>query len=521
MATNTPLVLIVMDGWGIAPPGPANAVSLANTPNVDALWQKYPHTQLDASGVRVGLPAGQMGNSEVGHMNIGAGRVVFQDLVRISNAVQDGSFFQNPAFLRAIEHVKDRGSKLHLLGLLGPGGVHSHVDHLYALISLAAQHELPRVEIHAILDGRDTPPQSALGYARELEYRLKTIGTGRIATLSGRYYAMDRDRRWDRVEKAYRTMAFGEGESGASAEEIISNSYVAGVNDEFLLPAVVRESPELGEESLISDHDAVIFFNFRSDRTREITRAFVMDEWPYFDRGQKLQDLFFVTMTEYEEGLPVDATAFSVADVGQVLAQVLADNGIRQFHTAETEKYAHVTFFLNGGEENPFPMEDRLLIPSPKVATYDLQPEMSAPQVAQTVLDILEKGDHQVVVVNFANGDMVGHTGFISATIKAIETVDGCVGRIVESAVSRGGVALVTSDHGNAEQMVDPVTGAPHTAHTTNPVPFILAGNQFAGSRVHLRDGGALSDIAPTMLELLGIPQPKAMVGTSLIAESS
>ncbi len=514
MAPIQPIVLIVMDGWGIAPAGPGNAVTLATTPVFDSLWEKYPHTQLEASGVRVGLPAGQMGNSEVGHLNIGAGRVVYQDLVRISLAIQDGSFFQNPALLKAIQHVKEHGSKLHLLGLLGPGGVHSHVDHLYALLSLAAQHDLPRVEVHCILDGRDTPPDSALGYIRDLEHRIASIGTGRIATVAGRYYTMDRDRRWDRVEKAYRAMVYGEGNSGPSAEAIVEKSYAEGVNDEFVLPSVVRETPEKGEESLISAHDALIFYNFRTDRTREITRALVLDDFPFFNRGPKVEDLAVITMTEYEEGLPV-AVAYPSENLDEVLADVISKHGLRQFHTAETEKYAHVTFFFNGGREEPYPEEDRSLVPSPKVPTYDLQPEMSAPGVRDVVLNTVKQGEHQFIIVNFANGDMVGHTGFIPAAVAAIEEVDGDVGKIVEAVLAKNGVAMITADHGNAEQMIDPSTGGPWTAHTTNPVPFILVGNQTR--HVRLRDGGAISDIAPTILELMGIPIPKVMTGTSLI----
>lgn len=505
-----------MDGWGIAPAGPGNAVDLAKTPVIDSLWKKYPHTTLEASGTRVGLPAGQMGNSEVGHLNIGAGRVLYQDIVRISMAIQDGSFFRNPAFLQAIEHVQSRGSKLHLLGLLGPGGVHSHVDHLYALLALAAQHHLPQVEVHLILDGRDTLPTSALEYTKELEERIRELGTGRIATVSGRYYTMDRDRRWDRIEKAYRMMVYGRGNSGPSAQSIIRASYDLGITDEFLHPSVVCETPEKGRESLISDHDALIFYNFRTDRTREITRALVVDEMPFFDRGPKLQDLLVVTMTEYEEGLPV-TVAYPTENVDRVLAQVLSENEIRQFHTAETEKYAHVTFFFNGGREEPFPLEDRLLVPSPKVPTYDMQPEMSAPQVCEVVLNVLKEREHPFIVVNFANGDMVGHTGVIPAAIKAVETVDGCVGQIVEQVLKQGGIALVTADHGNAEMMIDPEAGGPFTAHTTNLVPFMLVGEQTRG--VDLREGGALCDIAPTILDLMGIPQPKEMTGKSLIED--
>ncbi len=516
MARTQPVVLIVMDGWGIAPPGPGNAISLANTPVVDELWEKYPHTQLEVSGTRVGLPAGQMGNSEVGHLNIGAGRVVYQDLVRISMAIQDGTFFENPAFLRAINHVREHNSKLHLLGLLGTGGVHSHIEHLYALLSLAAQHDLKNVEVHAILDGRDTLPTSGLGFIRDLEQRMATIGVGRIATVAGRYYTMDRDKRWDRVEKAYRCMVYGEGNSGPSAEAIVEKSYAEGVTDEFMIPSVVRETPEKGEESLIRPHDALIFYNFRTDRPREITRALVMDDFPFFDRGPKIQDLDVITMTEYEEGLPV-TVAYPSEYLNDVLADVLAEHGIRQFHTAETEKYAHVTFFLNGGQEQPFPEEDRKLIPSPKVATYDLKPEMSAREVTDVVVNVIKEGRHQFVIVNYANGDMVGHTGVIPAAVKAIETVDTGVGEIVDAVLARDGVALVTADHGNAEEMIDPTTGGPFTAHTTNPVPFILVCKQLQG--VRLRDGGSLCDIAPTILELLDIPKPAAMTGKSLIVK--
>ncbi len=505
-----------MDGWGIAPPGPGNAISLANTPVVDSLWATYPYTQLEASGIRVGLPAGQMGNSEVGHLNIGAGRVVYQDLVRISLAIQDGSFFVNPAFLKAIDHVQRHGSKLHLLGLLGPGGVHSHVDHLKALLHLAAQHRLARVEVHCILDGRDTLPESGLGFIRELEAHISALGTGRIATVAGRYYTMDRDRRWDRVERAYRGLVYGEGNSGPSAEAIVEKSYAAGITDEFVLPSVVREAPEKGEESLISANDALIFYNFRTDRTREMTRALVLDDMPFFDRGPKIEDLFVVTMTEYEEGLPA-AVAYPAELLTGSLADVLSRQGLGQFHTAETEKYAHVTFFFNGGREEPYPDEDRLLIPSPKVATYDLKPEMSAPEVTESLLGVLRRDDYRFVIVNFANGDMVGHTGVIPAAVKAIETVDTDVGKVVEEVLAKNGTVIVTADHGNAEQEIDSETGGPFTAHTTNPVPFILVGRRFEHAR--LRNGGALCDIAPTILDVMGVPTPEEMTGTTLIVQ--
>jgi 2,3-bisphosphoglycerate-independent phosphoglycerate mutase len=510
------VALIILDGWGCAPDGPGNAVSQANTPVMDSLWQEYPHTLLECSGLAVGLPEGQMGNSEVGHLTIGAGRVVYQDLVRVSLAIEDGSFFQNPALLKAVEHVRARGSKLHLLGLLGPGGVHSHIQHLQALLRLAHDHALPRVEVHAILDGRDTPPTSGLNYIKDLESYTDQLGTGRIATVSGRYYTMDRDKRWERIENAYRMMVYGEGESGGTAVDVVERSYDRGINDEFVLPAVVGRTPEERQESLISPHDAVIFYNFRSDRTREITRALVTDEMPYFNRGPKLEDLLMVTMTEYEEGLPVEV-AFPAANVSRVLAEVLSERGIRQFHTAETEKYAHVTFFINGGREEPFPLEDRELVPSPKkVATYDMKPEMSAPRVCEVVLSVLDRGEHPVIIVNFANGDMVGHTGIIPAAIKAIETVDECLGRIVDSIVQKGGAALVTADHGNSEEMIDLETGGIKTAHTTNPVPFVLVGEQTRNAK--LRDSGGLYDLAPTILDLLDIPKPDVMTGTSLIA---
>jgi 2,3-bisphosphoglycerate-independent phosphoglycerate mutase len=512
-----PVALIILDGWGCAPDSPGNAVNQANTPVMDSLWREYPRTLLECSGLSVGLPEGQMGNSEVGHLTIGAGRVVYQDLVRVSLAIKDGSIFQNQALLKAIEHARTRGSNLHLLGLLGPGGVHSHVEHLYGLLRMAHDHRLPRVQVHAILDGRDTPPTSGVGYMRELEEYIASLGTGRVATVSGRYYTMDRDRRWERIEKAYRMMVYGEGDAGDTAEEVIARSYDRGVTDEFVLPAVVGRTAEERQESLISPGDAIIFYNFRSDRTREITRALVMDEMPSFNRGPKLEDLLMVTMTEYEEGLPLEV-AFPSANVDQVLAEVLSRHGIRQFHTAETEKYAHVTFFINGGREEPFPMEDRELVPSPRVATYDLKPEMSAPEVCDVVLRVLERGEHPVIIVNFANGDMVGHTGVIPAAVKALETVDECLGRIVDSILQRGGVALVTADHGNSEEMIDPETGGIKTAHTTNLVPFILVGEPTKD--VKLRDGGGLCDLAPTILQLLDVPRPDVMTGTSLIAST-
>jgi 2,3-bisphosphoglycerate-independent phosphoglycerate mutase len=517
-----PLLLIVMDGYGLNPRTDANAVALATKPNLDRIAREWPHTQLATSGLAVGLPEGQMGNSEVGHMNIGAGKRVLQDYTRVSAAIHDGSFFENPALLHAVEHARRNGSKLHLCGLIGDGGVHAHQSHLYACLRLAANHGLERVYIHAFTDGRDTSPFGAREYMTELLAQAREIDgehPARVATISGRYYAMDRDHRWERIARVYWAMTRGEGRPVTNPVAAIAESYERKVTDEFIEPCVVMEDGR--PVALVEAGDSVIYFNFRSDRGRELTKAFVLPDLPpsaegKFDRGPCLDDLLFVTMTEYEVGLPVEV-AFHSDNVTLPLAKVLSDRGLRQFHTAETEKYAHVTFFLNGGRETPFPGEDRLLVPSPKVATYDLKPEMSAPELTDEAVRRIESGDYDFIVMNYANADMVGHSGVLDATIKAVETVDAGVGRVVEAALKAGGAALITADHGNAEQLVEYDTGKPLTSHTTNPVPFYFVVPQLHD--VTLRNDGILADVAPTILQLLQIPQPDDMTGRSLILD--
>ncbi len=519
-ALPRPLVLIVMDGWGINPRSDANAIALAQTPHIDQIARAYPHTQLATSGPAVGLPEGQMGNSEVGHLNIGAGKRVLQEFTRVSSAIHDGSFFENPALLKAVQHAKQNHSALHLCGLIGYGGVHAHQSHLYACLQLAARHELEQVFIHAFTDGRDTSPFGGLEYMKELLARTKEIDPNhpaQVATISGRYYAMDRDNRWDRIAKAYVAMTRGEGRRATDPVAAIQQSYDEHVTDEFIVPVVLMQDDR--PVATVKAGDSVIYFNFRSDRGRELTKAFVLDTLPpqaegKFDRGPKIKDLVFVTMTEYESGLPVDV-AFPADNVDLPLAKILSDRGLRQFHTAETEKYAHVTFFFNGGREAPFPGEDRLLVPSPKVATYDLKPEMSAPELTDEAVRRINSGEYAVVIMNYANADMVGHTAVLEAAIKAVETVDTGVGRVVEATLAKGGAALITADHGNAEQLVEYDTGKPHTSHTTNPVPFYFVVPQLPNAK--LRGDGILADVAPTMLQLLQIPQPKEMTGRTLI----
>ena len=515
-----PLVLIVMDGWGINPRSDANAIALARTPHIDQLARTFPHTQIATSGPAVGLPEGQMGNSEVGHLNIGAGKRVLQEFTRVSAAIHDGTFFENAALLKAVEHVKRNQSKLHFCGLIGPGGVHAHQSHLYACLKLAASHEVENVFIHAFTDGRDTSPFGGLEYMKELVAQAREIGgehSAKVATISGRYYAMDRDNRWDRIAKTYAAMTRGEGRHASDPVAAIQRSYDEKVTDEFIVPVALMENDH--PVTKVEAGDSVVYFNFRSDRGRELTKAFVLDALPEqargkFERGPKLDDLVFVTMTEYESGLPVEV-AFPADNVDLPLAKILSDRGLRQFHTAETEKYAHVTFFFNGGREAPFPGEDRLLVPSPKVATYDLKPEMSAPEVTDEAVRRINSGDYDVVIMNYANADMVGHTAVLEAAIKAVETVDASVGRVVETALAKGGAVLITADHGNAEQLIEYDTGKPHTSHTTNPVPFYFVVPQMADA--HLRGDGILADVAPTMLQLLQIPQPKEMTGRTLI----
>ncbi len=515
-----PFVLIIMDGWGINPRKDGNAIALARTPNIDRLARDWPHTAVRTSGLAVGLPEGQMGNSEVGHQNIGAGKRVLQDYTRVSEAIQDGTFFQNPAFLKAIEHVKKNQSQLHICGLLGDGGVHAHETHLEALLRLAARHNIERVYIHAFSDGRDTSPTGGVEFMHLLEARAREIGgthPAKVATVSGRYYAMDRDNRWDRTGMTYFAMTHGEGVKASSAQAAIQQAYDQKVTDEFILPTVVIEDGR--PVALVKEGDAVIHYNFRPDRARQLTKAFVLKELPpqaegKFKRGPRLTDLTYVMMTEYETGLDAEV-AYRADEVDMPLARVISEQGLRQFHTAETEKYAHVTYFINGRRETPFPGEDRNLVPSPKVPTYDLQPEMSAAGVTDTAVEHIRSGEYDLVIMNYANADMVGHTGVIEAAIKAVETVDTGVGRVVEAALAVGGGLAITADHGNAEQLIEYDTGKPFTAHTTFPVPLYLVVPGL--EQAHLRNNGILADVSPTILQILGIPQPKDMQGRSLL----
>ena len=496
---------MILDGWGIAPASSSNAATLAKTPNLDKYFAEYPHTQLEASGLEVGLPAGQIGNSEVGHLNIGSGRIIYQSLTRISKSITDGDFFTNPVLVKVMDEVKASGKALHLLGLLSDGGVHSHITQIIALLEMAQKHGLSKIYVHAFLDGRDVPPQSALTYVEQLEAAMAKIGVGKIATVSGRYYAMDRDKRWERLAKAYATVVKGEGAKYASATEGIQASYDAGVTDEFVVPFTIE-----GVEATITAGDGVIFANFRPDRAREITRAIIDEDFPYFERPQSARPVHFACMAQYDATIAAPV-AYPPESIDDTLGQVLAERGMHQLRIAETEKYAHVTFFFNGGVEEPNKNEERILIPSPKVATYDLQPEMSAEEVTQALLAELDKDKFDVVILNFANPDMVGHTGVLAAAIKAMEKVDNCVGRIVEKVLSLDGSVCICADHGNLEKMAE-ADGKPNTAHTTNPVPFLLVSKEKHGLQQ-----GILADIAPTMLELLHIPQPKAMTGKSLI----
>ncbi|MBW2452709.1 MAG: 2,3-bisphosphoglycerate-independent phosphoglycerate mutase [Deltaproteobacteria bacterium] len=508
-----PITLIILDGWGINDSCQDNAVCHANKPNLEALSGKYPTTYLNASGLNVGLPDGQMGNSEVGHMNIGAGRIIYQDLTRISQSIADGTFFTNPTLLTAMQRIKGAGGKLHLIGLVSDGGVHSHNSHLYALVKLAKQQGVEQVCVHAFLDGRDTPPQSGEGYLDELEQALARIGHGQIASVTGRYYAMDRDNRWDRVEKAWRAMVLGEGVSAESSSAAIKSAYLAKQTDEFVEPRVmVRNGTPV---SLVENGDGIIFFNFRADRAREITRSFTQEDFPGFTRQTTPVLSSFVCLTEYDKtfDLPV---AFPSESYPNILGEVVAKAGLQQLRIAETEKYAHVTFFFNCGVETPFPNEDRVLIPSPQdVATYDLKPEMSAPEVTEEVIKRIGENRYDLIVLNYANPDMVGHTGNLSAAVAAMETVDTCVGRVVDAIHAAGGCAIITSDHGNCEQMKDD-HGSPHTAHTANLVPLIMVDSQ---NPKHLLRSGILADLAPTILSLMKLKIPAEMTGQSLIID--
>ncbi|MDM8348309.1 2,3-bisphosphoglycerate-independent phosphoglycerate mutase [Pseudomonas sp. sp1636] len=506
-ATPKPLLLIILDGFGHSDSTEYNAIHTAHTPVYDRLRASQPHSLISGSGMDVGLPDGQMGNSEVGHMNLGAGRVVYQDFTRVTKAIRDGEFFDNPALTRAVDQAVGAGKAVHILGLLSDGGVHSHQDHLVAMAELAARRGAEKIYLHAFLDGRDTPPRSAQASIELLDSTFAKLGKGRIASLVGRYFAMDRDNRWDRVEQAYNLIVDGQGEfNAASALDGLHAAYARGENDEFV------KATTLGESVKVEDGDAVVFMNFRADRARELTRAFVEPDFQEFPRARLPQLAGFVMLTQYAANIPTPS-AFAPASLTNVLGEYLAKHGKTQLRIAETEKYAHVTFFFSGGREEPFAGEERILIPSPNVATYDLQPEMNAPQVTDRIVEAIEQQRYDVIVVNYANGDMVGHTGVFDAAVKAVECLDNCVGRIVEALDKVGGEALITADHGNVEQMEDVCTGQAHTAHTCEPVPFIYVGKR----RLSMREGGVLADVAPTMLTLLGLPIPAEMTGTSII----
>lgn len=512
MEVAKPLLLMILDGWGHREVTEGNAIAQANLPNFQRLENAYPHTTLQASGEAVGLPDGQMGNSEVGHLNMGAGRVVYQELTRIFKAIKDETIFTNPVLLEAMDHARLQNKALHFVGLLSDGGVHSHIEHLFALLEMAKKQGLEKVYVHVILDGRDVLPQSAKVYIARLEEKIKELEIGKIASVSGRYYVMDRDKRWERLEKGYQTLAYGLGKCAASALAAVESSYDVRVTDEFVVPTVIvdQEGRPLGP---IQEGDSVLFFNFRSDRAREITRAFVDEVFTGFERPNR-PHVHYVCMTQYDETIDT-AVAFPQQDLENTLGEVLSKQGLRQLRIAETEKYAHVTFFFNGGVEDPDPGEERILIPSPKVSTYNLQPEMSAPELTQMLLEQLRKTTYDVIILNFANPDMVGHTGVFEATVKAVEAVDKCLGEIYDELQKVGGNLLITADHGNAEEKVDPQTKLPLTAHSTNLVPFILVNDTFKGQLLH--EGGALCDVAPTILELLNIPIPKEMTGKSLL----
>ena len=510
MNNKRPTMLLIMDGFGLNPETYGNAIAQAETPALDRIFEKYPMTRLDASGLPVGLPDGQMGNSEVGHTNIGAGRVVYQDLTRITKAIQDGSFDENTALNHAISHVLERGSKLHLFGLLSPGGVHSHTEHLYGLIDLALRKGVREILVHAFLDGRDVPPRSALEYFEELESRYQSREEVRVCSVSGRYYAMDRDKRWERVQKAYDCLTLGEGMEASSASEAVKNAYERDENDEFVLPTIIRDGE--GCIRTVDDGDAVIMYNFRPDRAREITRCFCDPDFDGFSRRKFPEDLVYICMTEYDASMPNVELAFPPEEIVNPLGEYISSLGLKQLRIAETEKYAHVTFFFNGGLEEPFPGEDRILVPSPKVATYDLQPEMSAYIVTEKVIEAVKSGKYDMIILNFANADMVGHTGIMEAAVKAIETLDACVPKVADAVLSMGGQVLLTADHGNADVMLDH-EGNVVTSHSLNKVPFI----HIAEEPCSFVREGKLADIAPTMLKLMGLPVPPEMTGESLV----
>ena len=512
--SKTMTALLIMDGFGINPAHDGNAIYQQGTPHLDQLMAEYPHTQLGASGMDVGLPDGQMGNSEVGHLNIGAGRIVYQELTRITKDIQTGDFFKKEPLIWALDEAKKNGKALHLMGLVSDGGVHSHNTHLYALLEMAKQRGLEKVYVHAFLDGRDVPPTSGESYVAELQTKMAEIGVGKIATVMGRYFAMDRDNRWDRVKKAYDAMVLGKGEATAkSGVEAVRQSYDINEVDEFVKPTVVLANGKT--TATIKEDDSVIFFNFRPDRAREITRTFIQPDFDGFKREKGYFHVNFVSMTQYDETFTGLKIVNPPTSLENTLGEYLAENGMTQLHIAETEKFAHVTFFFNGGVEKPNEGEDRVLIPSPKVATYDLKPDMSAYEVTENAVKLINEKKYDVMILNFANCDMVGHTGVMEAAETAVKVVDECVNTVVQAILKNGGRAFVTADHGNADQMVDPVTGEVFTAHTTNPVPFIAIAPEFKGKK--LRDGGCLADIAPTMLDSMGVKIPEEMMGKSLL----
>ena len=509
--SKKPTVLMILDGYGLNEKQEANAIAEAKTPVMDKLMAECPFVKGNASGMAVGLPDGQMGNSEVGHLNMGAGRIVYQDLTRITKEIQDGVFFENAELKRAMENAKENNTSLHMWGLLSDGGVHSHNTHVYALLEMAKRYGLEKVYVHCFLDGRDTPPASGKDYVQELQDKMAEIGVGEVATVMGRYYVMDRDNRWDRVEKAYRALTLGEGVTANSGVEAVAQSYAKDETDEFVLPTVVLKNG--APTATVQDGDSVIFFNFRPDRAREITRTFCCDDFTGFERGAR-KNVVYVCFTEYDVTIPNKTVAFPKVSVTNTFGEYLAAHNMTQARIAETEKYAHVTFFFNGGVEAPNAGEDRILVNSPKVATYDLQPEMSVYQVCEKVTEAITSGKYDVVITNFANPDMVGHTGVEAAAIKAIEAVDECVGKVVDALKSVDGQMFICADHGNAEQLVDYETGNPFTAHTTNPVPFILVNYDEAYT---LREGGCLADIVPTLIEMMEMEQPVEMTGKSLL----
>ncbi|MGB9242466.1 MAG: 2,3-bisphosphoglycerate-independent phosphoglycerate mutase [Candidatus Acidiferrales bacterium] len=511
-----PIILTVLDGWGFRAETKGNAVALARKPNYDRLIADFPNTLIHTSGPFVGLPEGQMGNSEVGHLNMGAGRIVHMDITRVDALIASGELFRQPLLLEAMQRGRER--QLHLIGLVSDGGVHSNIEHLFALLRMARENKVERVFVHCFMDGRDTPPNSGIDFLRQLEQKMREYGIGQIASVSGRYYAMDRDNRWERIEKAYRAMVHGDAETRFSDPiTAVRTSYEKGVTDEFIVPAVITTEAVLGKPSaprgLIRDDDAIIFFNFRADRARQITRALVEPGFDKFQDSARPQNLKFVAMTQYKKIWPWLQYIIGPEKIEHILANVFAEMQYKNLRVAETEKYAHVTYFFNGGVEKPFGGEERVLVPSPKVPTYDLKPEMSAAGVADAVVQAVEKGDFDAIIMNFANADMVGHSGKLEAAIKACETVDACLGTIFQALRPRGGAWIITADHGNAETMIDPVTGGPHTYHTTNPVPFILITED---GRLQLSPNGSLRDIAPTLLGVLGLPSPPEMTGRDL-----